>query len=76
MGKKWLDLLVMQTYDWQKQWHCSRNEKLNELHTGHIKNVKFICTCALKDHYCVALLEDAESEYGEVIYHTNIRWLS
>jgi len=25
---------------------------------------------------CVALLEDAESEYGEIIYQTNIRWLS
>jgi len=76
LEKKWLDLLVMQAYDWQKQWHYSKIEKLNELYRGQIKNLKFICACALKYHYCVALLEDAESEYGEIIYHTNIRWLS
>jgi len=37
------------------------------------KSMKFICESVLNDHYCVALLEDAESEYGEIIYQTNIR---
>jgi hypothetical protein len=24
----------------------------------------------------VAFLEEVENEYGEIIYHTNVRWLS
>jgi hypothetical protein len=49
--------------------------KLNELHRGQIKNVNFICASVLNNYYCIALLEDAEREYGEIIYHTNMRWL-
>jgi hypothetical protein len=48
----------------------------NELHSGHIKTVKFICASALNHHYFVALLENVKSEYSETIYHSDIRWLS
>jgi hypothetical protein len=41
-----------------------------------IKTVNFIRASALNHSEFVAFLEEAENEYGEIIYHTNVRWLS
>jgi len=39
-----------------------------------MRTVNFICASA-PNHQFVALLEEADSEYGELINHANIRWL-
>jgi len=36
--------------------------------------VNFICASA-PNHHFVPLLEEADSEIGELIHHTNVRWL-
>jgi hypothetical protein len=36
----------------------------------------FIRACARNHREFVALLGEIESEHGEIIYHTNLRWLS
>jgi hypothetical protein len=38
--------------------------------------VNYICASALNHREFVAFLEDVKNEYGEIIYHTNVRWLS
>jgi hypothetical protein len=38
--------------------------------------VNFIRANALNHREFVALLGEIESEHGEIIYHTNVRWLS
>jgi hypothetical protein len=40
-----------------------------------VKTVNFICASALNHHEFEALLGEIESEHGEIIYHTNVRWL-
>jgi hypothetical protein len=41
-----------------------------------VKTVNFVCACALNHCEFVALLGDTESEHGEIICHTYVRWLS
>jgi hypothetical protein len=41
-----------------------------------IKTVNIIRGSALNCCEFVAFLEEVENEYGEIIYHTNVRWLS
>jgi hypothetical protein len=38
--------------------------------------LNFIRASALNHREFVALLGEIESEHGEIIYHTNVRWLS
>jgi hypothetical protein len=40
------------------------------------KTANFIRASALNHREFVAFLEIVENEYGEIIYHTNVRWLS
>jgi hypothetical protein len=41
-----------------------------------VKTVNFNLACALNHREFVALLGEIESKYGEIIYLTNVRWLS
>jgi hypothetical protein len=41
-----------------------------------IKTVNFIHASSLNHIEFLAYLEEVENEYGEIIYHTNVRWLS
>jgi hypothetical protein len=41
-----------------------------------VKTLNIIRASALNQHEFVELLEETESEQGEIIYHTNIRWQS
>jgi hypothetical protein len=41
-----------------------------------VKTVNFIRASAINHHEFVELLGEIESEHGEIIYHTNVRWLS
>jgi hypothetical protein len=47
----------------------------NELCNVHwYENCEFHCA-NVPNHQFVSLLEEAHSEYGELIHHTNIRWI-
>jgi hypothetical protein len=35
-----------------------------------------LCASVLNHRECAALLGEIESEHGEIIYHTNVRWSS
>jgi len=39
-----------------------------------MRTVNLICASA-PNHQFVALLEEADIEYSELIHHTNVRWL-
>jgi len=41
-----------------------------------IKTVNFICASAINNLEIVALFEEVENEFGEIRYHTNVKWLS
>jgi hypothetical protein len=41
-----------------------------------IKGVNFIRASALSNREFVAFLGEVENEYGKIICHTNVRWLS
>jgi hypothetical protein len=41
-----------------------------------VKTANFIRASALDHREFVELLGEIESKYGEIIYHTNVRWLS
>jgi hypothetical protein len=41
-----------------------------------VTTVNFIRASTLNHHKSVTLLGEIESEHGEIIYHTNVRWLS
>jgi hypothetical protein len=41
-----------------------------------VKSVTFIRARALNHRKFVSLLREIESEHGEIIYHTNVKWLS
>ena len=38
--------------------------------------VNYLQTRKLKHCLFISFLEEADSEYGDVVYHTNVRWLS
>jgi hypothetical protein len=41
-----------------------------------VKTVNFILENARNHRESVAVLGEVEIEHGEIIYHTNVRWLS
>jgi hypothetical protein len=55
---------------------CAKSLKMNHVMGTVIKTVNFICASALNYREFVAFLEEVENEYGEIFYHTNVRWLS
>jgi len=40
-----------------------------------IKTLNFLNSSSINPHEFVALLEEIESEYGEIIYPSNVTWL-
>jgi hypothetical protein len=55
---------------------CAKSLKMTHVMGTVVKTVNFIRACALNHREFVALLGETESEHGEIIYHTNVRWLS
>ena len=41
-----------------------------------VKTVNIIRTCALYHREFQAFLSDVNAEYGDVLYHSDVRWLS
>jgi hypothetical protein len=59
-----------------QQAPSTKSLKMNHIMDTVIKTVNFIRASALNHREFVAYLEEVENEYGETIYHTNVRWLS
>lgn len=55
---------------------CKTVLKINHVVDAVTKTVNFIRARALNHRQFVALLEENESEHGDISYHSNIRWLS
>jgi hypothetical protein len=55
---------------------CAKSLKMNHVMDTVIKTVNFIRASVLNHREFVAFLEEVENKYGEIIYHTNVRWLS
>jgi hypothetical protein len=55
---------------------CTKSLKMSHVMDTVVKTMNFIGACALNHCEFVALLGEIESEHGEIIYHTNVRWLS
>jgi hypothetical protein len=53
---------------------CAQSFKMIDVMDTVVKTVNFIRACALNHREFVALLEEIESEHGQIIYHTNVRW--
>ena len=48
---------------------------MNQVTESFIKTVNFSCPSAFNQGEFVALLEEEENDYGEIIYHANLRCL-
>lgn len=51
-------------------------EEMNNVMSIVVKTVNFIRSRALNHRQFKSFLEAMESEYGELLYHTDVRWLS
>jgi len=55
---------------------CARTLKFKHVMDFVCQSVNFIRARALKHRQFQAFLEEVEAEYGDVVYHTEVRWLS
>ncbi|XP_066213931.1 general transcription factor II-I repeat domain-containing protein 2-like [Saccopteryx leptura] len=55
---------------------CAKNIQLKEVMDVVVKTVNFIRARGLNHRQFVSFLADLEAEYGELLYHTEVRWLS
>jgi hypothetical protein len=54
---------------------CAKGLKMNHVIDTAVKTVHFIRASALNQHESEALLEDVESERGELVCGASVRWL-
>jgi len=55
---------------------CSKTLKYKHVMDFVFQSVNFIRSRGLKHRQFQAFLEEMESDYGDVLYHTEVRWLS
>jgi len=55
---------------------CKSVTDLSHVVEPVVKTVNFIRARGLNHRQFIALLEDVSAEHGDVLYHTNVRWLS
>ncbi|XP_067949860.1 general transcription factor II-I repeat domain-containing protein 2-like [Watersipora subatra] len=55
---------------------CSKSLQMKEVMDVVVKTVNYIRSRGLNHRQFTSFLADMESEYGELIYHTEVRWLS
>ena len=55
---------------------CGKRLDMNNVMIVVVKTVNFIRSRALNHRQFKSFLEAMESEYGELLYHTDVRWLS
>ena len=55
---------------------CSKSLRMKEVMDVVVKTVKFIQSRELNHRQFKSFLADMDFEYGELLYHTEVRWLS
>ena len=55
---------------------CGKSLQMKEVMSIVVKTVNFIRARALNHRQFTAFLSDLDTEYGELLYHTEVRWLS
>jgi len=55
---------------------CGKSLKMKDVMDVVVKTVNFIRALGLNHRQFVSFLADLETEYGELLYHTEVRWLS
>ena len=55
---------------------CGKSLQMNDVMDVVVKTVNFIRARGLNHRQFVSFVADLETEYGELLYHTEIRWLS
>ncbi len=55
---------------------CAKAIQMNDVMTTVVKTINLIRSRALNHREFRSFLSDIDAEYGEVIYHSNVRWLS
>ncbi|XP_055901518.1 general transcription factor II-I repeat domain-containing protein 2B-like [Biomphalaria glabrata] len=55
---------------------CGKSLQTNNVMDVVVKTVNFIRALGLNHRQFVSFLADLETEYGELLYHTEVRWLS
>ncbi|XP_056440141.1 general transcription factor II-I repeat domain-containing protein 2A-like [Gadus chalcogrammus] len=55
---------------------CAHSLKLNNVMTTVVSTINFIKSRGLNNRQFKELLSELESEYGDLVYHCEVRWLS
>lgn len=55
---------------------CSKSLQMKEVMDVVVKTINFIRSRGLNHRQFISFLADMDSEYGELLYHTEVRWLS
>ncbi|XP_016407553.1 general transcription factor II-I repeat domain-containing protein 2-like [Sinocyclocheilus rhinocerous] len=55
---------------------CAKAIQMDDVMTTVVKTINLIRSRALNHREFRAFLSDIDAEYGDVIYHSNVRWLS
>uniref|UniRef100_UPI0035901BC1 general transcription factor II-I repeat domain-containing protein 2-like n=1 Tax=Myxine glutinosa TaxID=7769 RepID=UPI0035901BC1 len=55
---------------------CAQSLKLNNVTTTVVSTINVIKSRGLNSHQFKELLSELESEYGDLVYHCEVRWLS
>ena len=55
---------------------CAKHVPMNEVMQTVIKTVNFICSRAVNHRQFQQLLQEMDSEYGDLLFFSEVRWLS
>lgn len=55
---------------------CGKSIKMKEVMDIVVKTINFIRSRGLNHRQFISFLADMDSEFGEILYHTEVRWLS
>ncbi|MBN3323638.1 GTD2B protein, partial [Atractosteus spatula] len=55
---------------------CGKSLKMKEVMDVVVKTINFICSRSLNHRQFSYFLSSIDSKYGELLYHTKVRWLS
>ncbi|KAJ4433341.1 hypothetical protein ANN_15600 [Periplaneta americana] len=55
---------------------CAKNMNLSNIMDDDVRTINFIRSKGLNHMAFRSLLDDINSEYGDLLYHTEVRWLS
>uniref|UniRef100_A0A8C3ISY3 Uncharacterized protein n=1 Tax=Chrysemys picta bellii TaxID=8478 RepID=A0A8C3ISY3_CHRPI len=55
---------------------CSKSLQMKEVMDVVVKTINFICAQGLNHRQFTSFLASMDNEYGKLLYHTEVRWLS